>query len=159
MKGSDIKYVPVAMVAVLGYEMLMWTKQMLDRKELYQQAESYALEAGKPLLVVGNPKGRHGCGDVNVDLGGSACPVVEQASIEDLNMFLDGQFGAVFVGHVLEHVDNIEKAYSELVRVSSDNIFVAYPDWYSLTAHLHPDHKWLILSAPPIGKLRYLQIR
>jgi len=156
---SNIKYVPVSMASVLVYEILMWTKQLHDRKVLYHQAEDYAIMIGKPLLVVGNPKGRHPCGDVNVDLDGSVCPMFEQASIEDLNMFSDGKFGAVFVGHVLEHVDNIEKAYSELVRVIDDVVYVAYPDWYSLIAHLHPDHKWLILSAPPRGKLRYIQIR
>lgn len=159
MKDSDIKYIPVVVVAVLAYEMLMWTKQMYDREALYHQAENYAILIGKPLLAVGNPKGRHPCGDVNVDLDGSECPVHVQASIEDLNMFSDGEFGAAFVGHILEHVDDIEKAYSELVRVSDDGVYVAYPDWYSMIAHIHPDHKWLILSAPPRGELKYIQIR
>jgi len=98
---SNIKYIPVAAVSVLAYEILMWTKQIHDRKDLYVQAEYRAIMMDNPLLVVGTPKGRHPCGDVNVDLNDSECPVHVQASIEDLNMFSDGKFGAVFVGHVL----------------------------------------------------------
>jgi len=36
---SNIKYIPVAAVSVLAYEILMWTKQIHDRKDLYVQAE------------------------------------------------------------------------------------------------------------------------
>jgi len=156
MKGG---YIALGMAVCAGaYEGLMWEKQLADRKRLYNEAETYAHSVDKPLLVVGNPKGRHKCGDINVDLTETECPTSIEANIEDLSIFYDKQFGAVFVGHVLEHVDDIEKAYGELCRVA-DKVFVAYPDWYSAIAYVHPGHKWLILSAPPNGELKYLRLR
>ena len=136
---------------LVSHEIMMIVKQTIDRKRLYAEAEISARSVGKPFLVVGHPKDRHGCGDINVDIANgeiSKCPTFIKADIEDLGIFKDKQFGSVFVGHVLEHVDDIEKAYLELCRVA-DKVFVAYPDWYSLTAYFSAGHKWLILSAPP----------
>jgi hypothetical protein len=149
-------------LGIVGYEGMMSTKQMADRKRLYDEAESYARSVGKPFLVVGHPKGRHGCGDISVDIVDgmiTECPTFIQANIENMDMFENKQFGSIFVGHVLEHVDDIEKAFFELCRVA-DKVFIAYPDWYSLTAYLAPDHKWLILSAPPkTDYVEYCRIR
>lgn len=144
--------------AAVIYNIVTWQKQLRDRKMLYKEAKKYANSINKPLLVVGRPKGRHGCGDVNVDIVGGECPSSIQADIQDMSMFSNKEFGAVFVGHVLEHVDDIEKAYNELDRVA-DKMFISYPDWYSMIAYLHPEHKWLILNAPPRGRLRYVRIR
>lgn len=147
---------------VVAHEALMWHKQLADRNRLYSDAECYASSVGKPLLVVGHPRGRHGCGDVNIDVTNgyiAECPSFIQVDVEDLHIFRYKQFGSVFVGHVLEHVDDIEKAFAELCRVA-DKVFVAYPDWYSLTAYLSPGHKWLILSAPPKTEyVEYCKIR
>jgi len=147
----------VAGIAV--HEILMGFKQISDRHRLYDDAEQYARSVGKPLLVVGHPKGEHGCGDVNIDIANghiAECPSFIQADVEDMHIFMDKQFGSVFVGHVLEHVNDIEKAFIELCRVA-DKVFIAYPDWYSVTAYLASDHKWLILSAPP--KTEYVEYR
>lgn len=160
-QNENMKWRYIALCAAVcsaAYEALMWGKQLVDRDSLYSESEEYAHSVNKQLLVIGNPKGRHSCGDINVDISGSECPVSISANVEDLSMFNDKRFGAVFVGHVLEHVDDIEKAYSELCRVA-DKVFIAYPDWYSVIAYAHPGHKWLILSAPPDGDLRYIKLR
>jgi len=144
------------------HEVIMWFKQMNDRRVLYDSAEKHARLVGKPLLVVGHPRGRHGCGDINIDIANghiTECPSFIQVDVEDLHIFMDKQFGSVFVSHVLEHVDDIEKAFAELCRVA-DKVFVAYPDWYAFGAYLYPGHKWLILSAPPKTEyVKYCQIR
>jgi len=126
---------------------------------VYRAAEYYASKVGKPMLVVGAPKGAHGCGDMNIDIVDSnECPSFIQADVEDLYMFHDTQFGSCFCGHVLEHVNDIEKAFNEMNRVS-DKVFIAHPPWHSLTAYLDPTHKWIIYSAPPISDyLEYKKI-
>ena len=125
-----------------GYEAANWLMSLKERETLVRAARMLA--GDKPLLVVGNPRGRHETGTVCVDL----CPVAPciQANVEDLSGVPDGFFGAAFVGHVLEHVENPSKAFAELKRVAR-HVIVAYPYSCTLIAWFHPEHRWIILKA------------
>ena len=120
----------------------------------YDYAQQAAAQSGKPLLVVGGPWGSglsgrilgmkaHGCGDLCVDLDPDSCegcPYLE-ADITDLP-FTDGEFGAVFCSHVLEHmadVETIQSAWSELHRVA-DTVVVCVPVKQLIVHWLVPDH-------------------
>lgn len=127
---------------IAGYEAANWLMSLKERESLVRLAR--LLAGGKPLLVVGNPKGRHEAGSLCIDLE-PVCPCV-RANVEHLDDIPDGAFGAAFVGHVLEHVDNPARAWAELHRVA-DHVVIAYPYTNTLICWLHPDHKWVILRA------------
>lgn len=116
-----------------------------ERAVLFRQAREAAQRRGKPLLVVGEPmRDAYGCGDVTVDIApptGSRCPNYVQASVEDMPMFRDGQFGAVLCAHVLEHVCRPYDAQRELHRVA-DEVFVAWPRPITVVAWAVPGHRW-----------------
>ena len=107
--------------------------QATSRISLYHQARNEADRRGKPLLVVGGPYGggairrvfqlkAHGYGDVCTDIDPKACEGALQivpADITDLP-FEDKEFGAVFVGHVFNHLGPAERAmaWQEVTRVA-----------------------------------------
>jgi ubiquinone/menaquinone biosynthesis C-methylase UbiE len=59
--------------------------------------------------------------------------------IEDMSMFADRQFGAVFCSHVLENVKNLDAAKRELARVA-DYQFIITPSPLSIIGWLSPWH-------------------
>jgi hypothetical protein len=128
-----------------------WTTKNL---ELYHAAEQAAKKNGKPLLVVGRPiLKNHGCGDVCIDLVGCPeCPpgVGVKGDIRDMHMFKNRQFGAAYVGEVVECIDadGMKKAIDELYRVA-DEVYIAHLPDYSLTAQFFPGVHSIIHSAPP----------
>lgn len=142
MDGSSI--VKACVVGTAAWETLFTAITASDRTARYNEASHYALLMEKPLLVVGQPRGRHPCGDVCIDLNGCpTCAVSVNANIEDLSNYDDKTFGAVFVSHVLEHVKNPDLAWAELNRVG-EKVFMAYPYSCRVLARFVPDHKWLI---------------
>lgn len=128
-----------------------WTSAAL---RTYRDAQRAAKKNGKPLLVVGRPILKsHGWGDVCLDLVG--CPeapagVGVKGDIRDMSMFKNLQFGAVFVGEVIECLDaaGMKKAIDELYRVA-DEVFIAYLPDQSLTARYFPGIHSMVHSAPP----------
>lgn len=137
-----------ALSVIVVYELFKYQEQQLDRNIKYFEAESFAHSRGKPFLVVGTPDGKHGCGDLNLDIKPyNVCPNEIKADVQDLHMFEDKQFGAVFASHVLEHIEDIEAGFSELSRVA-DKVFISHPPPDSLFVY-SPGHKWKIFTAPP----------
>ena len=127
-----------------------------ERRTKYQEALELATAADKPLLVIGQPRGRHPCGDVCVDAAG--CPECDtessigfQVMVEDLWMFNDKVFGAAFASHVLEHVEDLDLALQEIRRVS-DHLLIAGPKWYRLVSYVNPLHK---RNVPNWGKYEF----
>jgi hypothetical protein len=138
------------LIFAAGYELGNWFSQIEERKLLYGMARRAASD--RPLLVVGNTKGRHGQGDVCIDVQPRGRCVYGDVHALD---YPDGHFGAAFVGHVLEHVKDPAAAFAELHRVA-DQVFVAYPHRHSLIAWLHPTHHW-ILDRPAQGYFQPLE--
>jgi hypothetical protein len=133
-----------------------------QREDVFNAARATATYLGKPLLNAG-------CGgpekflralensDVNLDVIPREVPNFVLGSIEDLSMFRNKQFGAVFCSHVLEHVQNLEKAKSELDRVSDYQYYITPSPLFGFT-WLSPFHrrvfadtrgKNLLLELPP----------
>jgi hypothetical protein len=114
-----------------------------ERDMTFDQAREMAASLGKPLLNCG-------CGswysrairesDVNLDIIPRNVPNFIQGDIEDMNMFCDKQFGAVYCAHVLEHVMDLEKAKAELERVA-DYQFIITPSPLFLLSWFHPEHR------------------
>jgi len=125
------------------------------RQMYWRKAYEIARGKGKPMLVIGNPKGRHGCGDVTIDISPTGeCPVEFRADVRDLGMFQDKQFGSVFCSHVLEHlpsVGDVNRALSEINRISEYAV-VLFPTPASVIGWIHPDH-----SLESLKYLRHLE--
>lgn len=116
------------------------------------ESELYARTVGKPMLIVGRPRGKHGSGnprhgDICVDIDPTVlaeCPDTGLvADIQQPLPFPDKYFGSAAVMHVLEHLDRPMDAIEELKRVS-DRVLVAYPKRWSLLNWIHDDHRWII---------------
>jgi len=146
--------------SLVAREVGMWMARVADRKRLYEWAQHRAKELGRPLVVVGNPKGGmthmgYGTGDLCIDLTG--CPTAPpgksvQADITKPNSIpMVDDSAVVFVSCVFEYVKDIEAAWKEVMRVagSSSNVFICHVPKQSFTAWLYPGARWVIESAPP----------
>ena len=60
--------------------------------------------------------------------------------------------GAAFCSHVIEHVDDPEKAMKELHRVA-DSVFVCTPEWWDPTTYFWPGHKYVRVPSGRFIKL------
>lgn len=129
----------------------------LRRAMVAKKARAYADSKGKPLLNVGAGTketamfGPTFYGDVNVDLSGrkdvphGTPGEVTYADAQDLSDFTDGQFGAVFASHLVEHLPDPDRALAEFRRVTGndpDALFIITPSWWSPVTWLHPNHRW-----------------
>ena len=135
-----------ALLTMVGIQSMVSISEIAQRQRAFRQARDYADSLGKPLLVVGTPKGGwlfHPCGDVTIDINPSMrryCNT-EIADIRTIP-YADQYFGAAFVSHVLEHLPTVTDAclaLDELYRVAEE-VFVVCPHKISLTAWIHPDH-------------------
>ena len=121
-----------------------------------RKARAYANAKGKPLLNIGAGTddtamfGATYYGDVNADLSGrkdiphGTLGAITYADAQDLSEFEDGQFGAVFACHLLEHLPEPDKAVKEWLRVSGNDpnaLFIVTPSWWSPVTWLHPNHR------------------
>lgn len=121
-----------------------------QRTGLYAAAEKRAKVLGRPLVVVGDPEGgahtrivaAYGCGDTCVDLTG--CPSCTKGVKADITAGpvpgIANDSAVVFVSCVLEYVEPFDAAWNEIMRMagSSDNVFVAVVQPWTLTAALYP---------------------
>ena len=127
-------------VGLFAWQGVVTISKVTEMNDKYREAEGFALNMGKPLLVVGGPYGSpinmtfgfkaHGCGDVCMDLDARACrscPTVI-GDIRDIP-FSDGYFGAAYASHVVEHLPTVAdgiKAVEELYRVA-DRVWILAP--------------------------------
>jgi SAM-dependent methyltransferase len=137
--------------AVFAWEGAWWLHRRLRRASVYQMALAYARAEGRPLVVMGAPDGGatagYGCGDVTVDLAGSAvCPNILKADITKPLPFADDSV-VVFVSCVLEYVHDVNAAIAEIQRISGGHAFYVGVPPYTLTAYLYPGAKRTLPSA------------
>lgn len=132
---------------------------MIRPEIVAKRARRAANARGKPLLNVGCGTkgsslrvfllGHTGWGDVNCDVAAKAsCDQSGKLACTCDTMHLpwkDKQFGAVIASHVLEHVEDPERALMELDRVA-DEVFVITPPWWAPHTYLHPGHRWFVSS-------------
>jgi len=128
-------------LAAIGYNGLVFYK-----------ARAAARAAGKPLLNVGCKSVYTDASDVNLDIVPRDVPRFTRGDIQELDMFRNKQFGAVYASHVLEHVEDPDAALRELHRVA-DNVFVITPLPVWPWSWLHPDHKWIMWGTRKLCRL------
>jgi len=143
--------------ALLTYTAVTYLLDVVIRPEnLAKQARIAADLRGKPLLNVGcGTKGSSlrvallgptGWGDVNCDIAAaSECDLSGTACSCDIMAlpWADKEFGAVIASHVLEHVEDPQRALAELHRVA-DEVFAVTPAWWAPHTWIHPGHRWFI---------------
>jgi len=77
----------------------------------------------------------------NIDITPNGMPQFLQLDIETAPLpFSDKQFGAAFLSHVLEHLDNCQFALAEACRVA-DYVVVVLPHPAYFSGWLSPEHR------------------
>lgn len=144
-----------ALLGVGSWQLLVWLGETIDKNRKFKEASSFAVEQGKPLLVVCGPWGAkpfrrwfnkpaHGFGDVCFDINRRAIeghPRAVVASVTHIP-FADKKFGAAFASHLLEHLpttDDARKALDELNRVA-EKVFIVCPSRQSVAGWVIADH-------------------
>ena len=94
----------------------------------------------KPILNAGC--GHSVLGDINLDIIPRNAPNFVLGDVQDLSQFKDKMFSSAICSHVLEHVDDPDKATRELHRVA-DNVFIIVPELYEMGAWFWHEHKWV----------------
>jgi len=121
-----------------------------------RRARETADRLGKPMLNVGAGTpgsslraallGPQLVGDHNLDLaapeGEPGRDRVVKGDVQDLP-YRDREFGVAYTSHLLEHVDDPEKAAKELNRVA-DVVVNVTPRWWAPHTWLYRDHQWFI---------------
>ncbi len=131
---------PLILAIASGYVALISFDSLFSRGFQLLRAKAYSRNHGKPMLNIGS--GMFGYGDINMDIEYFDVPNFVKGSIEDMRMFKDKQFGSVYASHVLEHVDDPDRALKEMERVA-DKVFVVKPHFYDIMAWIFPGHKWI----------------
>lgn len=140
--GNPMLWLPLTLAA---WELAWWKRRKNERVRVYNQALQQALALGRPLVVIGAPDGGvtagYGCGDLTIDLQGSAsCPRVLPADITK-TLPLPSDSVVVFVSCVLEYVNDAQAAMNELMRISGGHLFIVRVEPWTLTAYLYPGAK------------------
>ena len=137
----QLKRALIYFVAAFGY-----------RRLIFNQAKKAARISGKPLLNAGCGYAYTELSDVNLDIVPRKVPNFACGDIQELSMFQNKQFGAVYASHVLEHVEDPAAALQELNRVAED-VFIITPFPLSPTAWFWPDHKWVLWRGKRIARI------
>ena len=115
--------------------------QELGKRQAEAEATWLAELSDKPILSIGakcNPFGDIRC-DIEPKCGTVYCDA------NDLSQFGDKEFSVALLSHVLEHLDNPDKALVEAERVA-DNVIAITPSPVFPQTWLHPDHKWVYFN-------------
>ena len=142
-------------LTLAAWELAWWKRRKAERARVYDKALARARALHRPLVVIGAPDGGvtagYGCGDLTIDLEGSAaCPNVWAADITQ-PLPLANDSVVVFVSCVLEYVGDVEAAYRELMRVSGGELFIVRVEPWTLTAYLYPGARRTLPAAIVAG--------
>jgi len=128
------KWLPI----IIGWIGIGFIYQEIQKRQAEAEATRLAELSGKPILSIGakcNPFGDVCC-DIEPRCGAIYCDA------EDLSQFGDKEFSVALLSHVLEHLDNPDRAQAEAERVA-DTVIVVTPSPMFPQTWLHPDHKWV----------------
>jgi len=123
---------------IIGWVGIGFLYNEIQKRQVEAEATRLAELSGKPILSIGarcNPFGDVRC-DIEPKCGAIYCDA------EDLSQFADKEFSVALLSHVLEHLDDPDKALTEAERVA-DNVLVITPNPIWLQTWLAPSHKWV----------------
>jgi SAM-dependent methyltransferase len=128
------------------------------KRPIFDRARGAALRAGKPLLNVGCGAAYTELSDVNLDIVPQEANNFVHGDIQNLSMFKEKQFGAVYASHVVEHMEDLDAALAELHRVA-DNVFIITPFPLWPWAWLCPGHRWVLWEGKKVAGTPYNLIK
>jgi hypothetical protein len=126
-----------------------------ERRGLFERARLRAEELERPLVVVGSPDRSVGfsCGDVPCvhPFGCARCGAAPADVARPGGIGADDDTIVVFTCDVLEHVDDAEATYAEILRCAGhfSNVFVARLQKWATWTRLGSAARRLIVEAPP----------
>lgn len=158
-----------AIVEGVGY-----AGRLATRRGYHRRARDLADDLGRPLVVVGARSGggggirttgglaQYACGDAAtggcVDLAGCTdCGSAPRDVCEVGAIPLEDDSAVVFVSHVLEYVDDPDRAWAEIVRVagSPERVYVSRNQPWATWTRVATGARWTIDSAPPSGEFKF----
>ena len=142
----------LVLLIVLAYHRERARRKITGQRVIFALAKRRALEAKKPLLVVGDPAPPrtyngifgpgYGGGDVCVDCNG--CPTADpaqtiqiKARIQDVLRALPTNSAVVFESEVLEYLppEDLEPTIADLWRVSGGDLFTSHSNVIDLDSY------------------------
>lgn len=157
-QAALIPLVAVGLWVAADFIHLVVNKELAFRKAR-QTADKYNL----PLINIGacghgQPGGPYKKAiqesDVNFDI--KPCPNIPNlvvGDVQELSKYFEPKSSIVFISHVIEHVDDPDKAFSEIEKVSVES-YVVYPQPFGLIAWVPPEHKWVIVGKEKVRNPR-----
>ena len=154
--NTNMNIILVSGVCVIGilctYQIVHTMYRRYKRKQHYKLAQDKALLTNKKLLVIGDPKNGlvnsftgvdYGYGDECLDLTG--CPdappnvVKYKGKLEDILPSIDLRERVLFISHVLEQVDEIDKVIDILKEMDKQDLFILTVSPYTLEGLWYPN--------------------
>jgi SAM-dependent methyltransferase len=146
--------------------------RLATRRGMHQRARDLADVLDRPLIVVGARSGgggglrttgnlsQYSCGDVCgcVDLAGCTdCKSVGRDVCVYGSIPVEDDSSVVFVSHVLEYVDDPDRAWAEITRVagSPERVYVSRNQPWATWTRVATGARWMIDNAPPSGEFKY----
>jgi len=116
-----------------------WLLEEQEKTDAEAEARTLAKESQKPIINIGakqNPFGDVRC-DINPECGTTFCDA------HDMSQYRDKEFSVAMLSHVVEHLDDPDRAIAEAQRIA-DNVIILVPSPIFPQSWLMPQHKWLI---------------
>ena len=126
---------------IIGWIGIGFLYNEIQKRQVEAEATRLAELSAKPILSVGAKCNLFG--DVRCDIE-PKCGAI-YCNAEDLSQFADKEFSVALLSHVLEHLENPDRALAEAERVA-DSVLVITPSPIFPQTWLHPDHKWVYLD-------------
>ena len=128
-------------LGLAAWEGFWWDLRRTRRAETYAKALAHAKALNRPLVVIGAPDAGfttgYGCGDVTIDLAGSACPRTVRLDITKPMPFPTDSVCSVTMC-TLEYVQHVKPALNEILRISGGHAFFVGVEPWTLAAYLYP---------------------
>lgn len=140
------------LILLVSYQICHTIFRRYRRNREYKNAMKQAKLTGKKLLVVGDPDNGlansilgadYGYGDECLDITG--CPnappdvVSYKGKLEDILPLLNLKERVLFISHVLEQVDDIDKIIKILNKMDKKDLFILTVSQYTLEAWWYPN--------------------
>lgn len=122
-------------------------RNYLEKRAIFNRAKEASMRLGLPLMNVGCKYTEPfiSLSDVNVDVVPRNVQRFVQADIQELSQFFEPKSHVIYASHILEHVDDPQKALEEILKVGRE-VYVITPNPLFLQSWLWPDHKTLWLG-------------
>lgn len=154
---TTAKWSAIGLITYEAYLAFVYRRQ--KRRDVFNMALVAQHETGKPLVVIGAPRGRvlakivgqdYDCGDTCIDEEGcDECSTQFPVEAAQVLSTMGDDSAVIYVSDYLERTENMEATVAQIRRVGGQNVFIVAAEPWSLVSWLSWGNKRRILDAPP----------